>query len=740
MFGSDRFTFETPNVIDPGDLPPSQPKHQRTPRTLRSSREAHTPSTQSGSDSGSEDEYQEARHSAARLLQDIGDLDLSAAEKETTDATYFDNFEDHSNNHSLPSVEEARTFATALLQDSDRRQSPMRDKSLPSSPFGKTKTLKLPSQDAYFEGQPYLRRRFLKIGCLIIAIVVIVIVSISVASRNAGSPIKSKRHEEVINFLADRGVSSYKSLTTPGEPQYMAANWIADVDPLGYEIPFSLQDPSSRLVQRYVLSTFFFSMMGMAWTHTYNFMTTEDECGWFRARAIAGFLENEYAIGVTCDEQLQVTNIFIPDNGVTGSLPNELQFLPHLTMLALPNNYVTGGLPEALKSLTGLLYLDLSHNDLQGTIPSWIGDFQNLEVLGLSNNRLSGILPASLSTLSRIKTLAIDDNNLSGDVATVPNHLKSLEYFYADRNLFVGDVDDFFLSGLDRLREVDVSDNQLRGTYLPQHLMEHPNLRVLDLADNDLSGNLPILMQQNNVLEFLSLRHNSFSGAIPDSFANFSNLNHLDLHGNGLTGNLPNSMDSMTKLTYLFLGANNFYPQQMPFFLSNLVGLRELSLTEMQLQGAIPTWFMLLTNLQFLDLSNNQLAYDVPIEVWNLPELSYILLNDNMLTGIVPEGIQGSEKLKLVALHRNAFTGGVSHICQEAPDLELLSVDCEVTCSQECCPTCCDPNDSDCFKAETSNYLLTIEGTWEYNFKRVAYSFDPAILAESGIVTLVSAP
>ena len=135
MLGSDRFAFENGNVIDPGDLPPGQPTRNNTNNN-------NTPSTCETSATEDEDDqdYNEARESAARLLNDISDLDLSPVKKPPLSARlpfrdfprrknnnsqqqggvyspYDDDEPPVSSSHSLPAggADEARLHAAALL-------------------------------------------------------------------------------------------------------------------------------------------------------------------------------------------------------------------------------------------------------------------------------------------------------------------------------------------------------------------------------------------------------------------------------------------------------------------------------------------------------------------------------------------------------------------------------------------------------------------------------------------------
>lgn len=101
--------------------------------------------------------------------------------------------------------------------------------------------------------------------------------------------------------------------------------------------------------------------------------------------------------------------------------------------------------------------------------------------------------------------------------------------------------------------------------------------------------------------------------------------------------------------------------------------------------------------------------------------------------------VEGDDKFKVVSLHHNGFTGHVGALCDSAPNIDLLATDCRVgiVCSALCCPKCCEDDDANCFEDDLLSNLAVVEGLWELNYKRASYSFDPAILEESAVATII---
>ena len=65
----------------------------------------------------------------------------------------------------------------------------------------------------------------------------------------------------------------------------------------------------------------------------------------------------------------------------------------NLTQLILGSNQLTGSIPPEIGNLTNLEVLWLSDNQLTGSIPPEIGNLTNLIGLRLNDNQLTGIIP-----------------------------------------------------------------------------------------------------------------------------------------------------------------------------------------------------------------------------------------------------------------------------------------------------------------------------------------------------------
>ncbi len=175
-----------------------------------------------------------------------------------------------------------------------------------------------------------------------------------------------------------------------------------------------------------------------------------------------------------------------------------------VTQIILPDNNLSGTLPTELGNLTNLTQLDISGNQtITGTIPTELFKLSNLIFIDLSDNELSGNIPTDLNNLNLLQTLDLSDNQLDGSIPTELGNLSSLEILYLDTNLLTG--------------------------IIPTELGNLTNLRELDLGINQLTGSIPSELGNISSLEILYLDNNLLTGSIPDSIKNNPNLKDPNL-------------------------------------------------------------------------------------------------------------------------------------------------------------------------------------------------------------------
>jgi Leucine-rich repeat (LRR) protein len=155
--------------------------------------------------------------------------------------------------------------------------------------------------------------------------------------------------------------------------------------------------------------------------------------------------------------------------------------------------------PPWIGSLTRLRTLDLGHNVLS-SLPDSMAELQALEILYIHDNRLA-VLPAWLGSLRGLTYLNVAENGLR-ELPEVSGLSRLIELRAMHNRLT--DVPALPPS----LRELHLRGNEC--TAVPDTVRGLPELRVLDMRANRLSGALPEWLAELPRLEKLDLRWNSF--------------------------------------------------------------------------------------------------------------------------------------------------------------------------------------------------------------------------------------
>ncbi|SEA59842.1 S8 family peptidase [Alkalimonas amylolytica] len=123
------------------------------------------------------------------------------------------------------------------------------------------------------------------------------------------------------------------------------------------------------------------------------------------------------------------------------------------------------------------------------------------------------------------------------------------------------------------------------------------DITALELAQNNLNGDLQLDFGVLPMLTVLDLAGNSLTGAIPASIEAASRLQQLDLSKNGFSGALPAALGQLSALQQLVL-ADNFFSGSLPSVVGSLTNLNWLDLSDNNLQGTLPSSLTQLSQLQ----------------------------------------------------------------------------------------------------------------------------------------------
>ncbi|MED6132263.1 hypothetical protein PIB30_017530 [Stylosanthes scabra] len=273
---------------------------------------------------------------------------------------------------------------------------------------------------------------------------------------------------------------------------------------------------------------------------------------------------------------------------------------------AIPNHTLTldfsiDSFFTTLTKLTSLRVLSLVSLGLWGPLPETVHRLSSLEVLDLSSNFLFGALPPRLSTMVKLYTVTLDDNYFNATLPDWFGSFSNLTMLSLKSNQFKAKFPDS-LCKIQTLEVISMPNNELHGE-LPD-LSSLTGLHVLDLRENDLDSQLPLLPK--SVVTVL-LSNNSLHGEIPKQFGELDHLQHLDLSSNYLSRVPPPSLFSLPNISYLNL-ANNV------------------------LSGCIPGKLTCGGKLGFVDISGNKLNGGLPSCLANTSDSRVVRYGGNCLS------------------------------------------------------------------------------------------------------------
>ncbi|PUZ54853.1 hypothetical protein GQ55_5G164600 [Panicum hallii var. hallii] len=385
---------------------------------------------------------------------------------------------------------------------------------------------------------------------------------------------------------------------------------------------------------------------------------------------------------VGCDAAGRVASLTLANANVAGPFPDAAVCgLAGLTHLDVSNNSITGVFPAALYRCSALRYLDVSQNYLGGELPADIG-FRlgtNLTALILSGNSFNGTIPASLSGLGNLQHLKLDNNRLVGAIPTELGKMTRLQTLWLENNPFdAGELPASF-KNLTNLTSFWARNCNLVGDF-PRYVVDMPELEILDLSVNMLTGSIPpgvwslkelqaLTAFRNNLtgdlvvddfaamgLTMIDFSENNLTGVIPEVFGHLENLTDLNLFSNNFSGEIPASIGRLPSLSTLRLYSNRF-TGTLPPELGKHSDLVYVEADDNELTGTIPEGLCARGQFWTLTASGNRLSGSIPEGLANCATLRALHLESNQLSGEVPQALWTVTRINIVLLRNNRLTG-----------------------------------------------------------------------------------
>ncbi|CAB9499059.1 Leucine Rich Repeat [Seminavis robusta] len=392
-----------------------------------------------------------------------------------------------------------------------------------------------------------------------------------------------------------------------------------------------------RIQQRFALATLYHATAGPSWSSNAHWLDhSVHECHWHTMASFAlkdtlqyvypGFLQEFFppsaAPPTTCNDQGLFQHLWLDQNNLVGSLPEELYLLTHLQTLSMGVNRLQGTISTRIGQLTALeglaLYFFQAKPGSSSTVPTEIGLLSNLRGIGLNDNHHSGTLPTQLWKLTQLSTIITSRNpQLHFQIPT-------------EIGLF------------SQLRWLNVDDCNIGGT-LPTELGLVKSLEWNAMGGNQISGFIPSELGLLTNLRQASYYGNQFHGTIPTEIGQMTSLNLLSFRANALlTGTVPSELGQLTSLTFsLNLQDNPHLSGTLPTTLGRLTNLQKLSVVNNNHSGPLFTELGYLTALQRLNVANNSFTGTIPEELSALQSSLYAvgLQGNTRLSGTVPPAL-----------------------------------------------------------------------------------------------------
>ncbi|WP_419942005.1 Ig-like domain-containing protein [Candidatus Palauibacter sp.] len=278
------------------------------------------------------------------------------------------------------------------------------------------------------------------------------------------------------------------------------------------------------------------AMGGASWTESANWGTDAPLGDWY---------------GIAVDSTTgRVTQIDLNRNNLSGTVPPEVRYFPHLRVLRLDYNRLEGEVPPEIGELIELRRMEIDGNEFKGRIPPEIGNLAKLRTLWMGGNQMSGPIPPELGKLESLRILHLYEARFDGSIPEEFGALTELRFLRITGTRLDGPLPGA-LGALKKLQRLYLTGNRLPGP-LPAELGQLDSLRILLLSDNMIDGPLPAELGQLDSLRILLLSDNMLSGPVPPEFGDMDALIWLHVQNNpDLSGPLPDDLTSLTALEQL---------------------------------------------------------------------------------------------------------------------------------------------------------------------------------------------
>ncbi|XP_050425675.1 protein artichoke [Adelges cooleyi] len=350
--------------------------------------------------------------------------------------------------------------------------------------------------------------------------------------------------------------------------------------------------------------------------------------------------------------------------------------LPALKLLDISDNGIHRVPASSLTALSLLRWLYLGGNSIQKLENGAFGGLSQLQTLTLNDNKLLSIHSNTFKELPLLTELTLKGNRLElMEPSLFVNNLKLKKLDISNNRLT--EVHESYFSVNKELEDLSIAHNAL--TEFPSSLAVNPNLKTLDLRNNEIRHMKKGMVSSMPHLKELYLSENKLSSLNEGAFQQLPNLTILEMEGNNLDTLPSYGIQGMPNLMVLKLARNKLASLPSASMV-NLPMLQVMELQENQLSEiasdafvGMPNLIMLnlshnslngmeksglstLRNLEVLDLSHNKLKQIATRSIQNMHSLIMLKLDNNRLCNIMGSPFDGMGRLRVLSLRDNKMT------------------------------------------------------------------------------------
>ncbi len=184
---------------------------------------------------------------------------------------------------------------------------------------------------------------------------------------------------------------------------------------------------------------------------------------------------------------------------------------------------------------------DKKRGKLEGSIPDSIQNAEKLAAIDFQKQKLSGEIPEAFYNTISLREVDLDFNELTGTISDSISKLTNLVFFTASGNNFERQQLTSEIGKIAGLKYLGLNNANLVGER-PDTLKDLTSMVLMDLSDNELSGDLSFLSGYTNLLS-IALDNNEFTGPVPEQIWKSGIIETIVLENNQLTGGIPSDFD-----------------------------------------------------------------------------------------------------------------------------------------------------------------------------------------------------